>query len=66
MISYIIVTETPYFALVDSEGNFEIANVPAGKWKLKVWHERLKTKSLKKTFDVIVEDGKEATISIKP
>ena len=42
MSAWVIVTETPYFAVTDSDGNFTIRNVPAGTYTLKAWHERLK------------------------
>ena len=40
MEAYILVLKTPYFAVTDSLGNFTIKDVPAGVYKLKVWHER--------------------------
>jgi plastocyanin len=39
MSGYIIVVGTPYFAVTDKEGNFEIKNVPAGKYALTTWSE---------------------------
>ena len=39
MSGYIIVAPTPYFAVTDKDGNFEIKNVPAGKYTLKTWSE---------------------------
>jgi plastocyanin len=39
MSGYIIVVPTPYFAVTDKDGNFEIKNVPAGKYTLKTWSE---------------------------
>jgi plastocyanin len=39
MSGYIVVTPTPYFAVTDKEGNFEIKNIPAGKYTLKTWSE---------------------------
>jgi len=37
----VLVLENPYFATTDGDGNYKILNVPAGKYKLKAWHERL-------------------------
>jgi plastocyanin len=37
----VLVLENPYFAATDGNGNYKIANVPPGKYKLKAWHERL-------------------------
>ena len=33
------VFDHPYFAITDKDGNFEIKNLPAGKWRLVYWHE---------------------------
>jgi plastocyanin len=39
MNGYIVVSPTPYFAVTDKSGNYEIKNVPAGKYTLKTWSE---------------------------
>jgi plastocyanin len=39
MNGYIVVSPTPYFALTDKSGNYEIKNVPPGKYTLKTWSE---------------------------
>jgi len=39
MSGYVVVVPTPYFAVTDKEGNFEIKNIPAGKFTLKTWSE---------------------------
>jgi len=39
MSGYIVVVPTPYFAVTDKDGNFEIKDVPAGKYTLKTWSE---------------------------
>src|ERR1700745_3761803 len=39
MSGYVVVTPTPYFAITDKDGNFEIKNIPAGKYTLKTWSE---------------------------
>ena len=40
MSAYIVVTETPFFAVTNEEGHFEIEDVPAGRYILKTWHEK--------------------------
>jgi len=37
----ILVLENPYFAATDAKGRYKIANVPAGTYKLRAWHERM-------------------------
>ncbi|MGB7845808.1 MAG: plastocyanin/azurin family copper-binding protein [Candidatus Acidiferrum sp.] len=39
MNGYVFVSPTPYFALTDKNGNYEIKNVPPGKYTLKTWSE---------------------------
>jgi plastocyanin len=39
MSGYVVVVPTPYFAVTDKDGNFEIKNIPAGKYTLKAWSE---------------------------
>jgi plastocyanin len=39
MNAYIMVTEHPYYALTDVNGNFVLENVPPGTYTLKMWHE---------------------------
>src|SRR5262249_9843161 len=40
MSAYLVVTETPYHAVSDAQGNYTIENVPPGRYILRVWHER--------------------------
>jgi plastocyanin len=39
MSGYVVVVPTPYFAVTDKDGNFEIKDIPAGKYTLKTWSE---------------------------
>ena len=39
MRSYVAVFDHPFFAVTDETGAFELANVPAGTYTLKTWHE---------------------------
>ena len=42
MSAFIIVLQNPYYSKTDSAGTFEIKNVPAGTYQLKVWDEKVK------------------------
>lgn len=42
MLAYVLVLQNPYFASVNHDGSFSIANVPEGKYSVKLWSERLK------------------------
>lgn len=39
MSAYIMVVDTPYYAVADSHGRFHISGVPPGEYTLHGWHE---------------------------
>jgi plastocyanin len=41
MLAFIVVLDTPYFAVTDSSGAFSVAGVPPGSYRLIVWSEKL-------------------------
>jgi plastocyanin len=43
MSAYIVITDHPYHAVTDSYGEYLINDVPAGNYRVKVWHESLGT-----------------------
>ncbi|MDB6110814.1 MAG: hypothetical protein JWR69_2564 [Pedosphaera sp.] len=53
MFAYVTVVDSPYFAVTDKDGNFKIANVPAGKYTVEVAHR----KAGATTKEVEVKDG---------
>lgn len=71
MLAYIMIMKSPYFAVTDAKGRFEIpdlnlleqvgiqgiTNIPPGKHFIKTWHEKLKTK---KQAVTLPDDGKVA------
>jgi plastocyanin len=60
MEAFIVVLDTPYFAVTDKTGKFTIEGVPAGKYTLVAWSEKLKEG--KQT--VTVENGKSITTDL--
>jgi plastocyanin len=60
MEAYVVVLDTPYFAMTDKTGAFDIKNVPPGKYTLVAWSEKLK--EVKQP--ITVEDGKPATVNL--
>lgn len=61
MSAFVLVLANPYFSLTGKDGVFKIENVPAGTYKLKAWHEKLKTI----TKDVTVEAGKTTSMDFQ-
>ena len=41
MSAWVIVLESPHFALTDETGSYEISDVPVGTYTLAAWHEEL-------------------------
>ena len=66
MVGYVFVAKTPYFAVVKKDGSFTLSKVPPGTWKLRVWNERFRKKSLKKAFEVTVSKNKVTEVRLKP
>ena len=40
MVNFVIAVNTPYVARVNADGTFQLKSVPAGTYRLHVWHER--------------------------
>lgn len=40
MLGYVVVVDTPYFAKTDDSGRLKIDEVPAGEYRLDLWHPR--------------------------
>ena len=64
MRAWVVVTEHPFYAVTEANGEFVIDNVPPGKYTLKIWQETLGTVTRevtvgdKDTTGVTVEMGK--------
>ncbi len=58
MEGYVVVVETPYYGVSEQDGSYTIGNVPAGKYTLKIWHEKLKGK------DVAVEVPEKGNVTV--
>lgn len=41
--AWVIVDDAPFAAVTDAQGHYAFEGVPAGTWRLTVWHERLGT-----------------------
>ena len=59
MSGYVVVVPTPYFAVTDKDGNFDIKDVPDGSYTLKTWSEAGKPAS-----QSVSVSGGSATVNI--
>jgi len=53
MSAYVGVMEHSFYSVSKENGEFEIVNLPAGKYVVEAWHEKLGTK----TLEITVADG---------
>jgi len=61
MTGYVAIMNHPFFAVTGDDGTFSIAKVPAGKYTLEAWHERLGSKTAEIT--VTTDKPTETTFS---
>jgi len=59
MSAYVVVLDNPYFGVTEKDGSFRIENVPPGAYRLKTWHEKLRSVEQ----EVKVEGGKTVEVS---
>ena len=55
MKAWVLVSDHPYFAVTDSNGNFSIDGIPAGSYEVVCWQEKFKKKPM--TATVTIGDG---------
>lgn len=60
MEAFVVVKEHPFFGVTDSRGNYQLDNVPLGKYRLEIWHPELGTRveafNLARDRDVLTID----------
>lgn len=44
MVGYIVVVDTPYFGRSGEDGRVQVAGLPAGRYRVEIWHPRLAAK----------------------
>jgi plastocyanin len=64
MSAIIVVTRTPWFAVTNAKGTFEMAGVPPGEYRLYVFHERAAEEALKALERTVTVES--AVLSLSP
>jgi hypothetical protein len=57
MFAYGAVASNPFFAVTDADGNFKIANVPAGTYTLTAYHLKAHGAKPGETHEITVADS---------
>jgi len=61
MVAYVLVMANRYYAQPGTDGSFAIDNVPPGRYRLHVWHERIPAEVVK---DVAAGGGEDLQIAL--
>lgn len=61
MTGWLVVTDSPFFAITGADGSFSIPNIPAGSYTVEAWHERFGTKQAQ----VTIAAGKPADLKLE-
>ena len=61
MSAWIFVAGNPYYSVTGEDGAFSLTDVPASKYKVEIWHEKLGTQ----TREVEVKDGETAKLDVE-
>ena len=64
MRAWIFVAGNPYYALTGEDGTFTIGDIPAGKYKYEVWHEKLPRQ--RGEIEVTAGQEKSLTVTVTP
>jgi plastocyanin len=61
MIGYLYVTDAPYFGKTTAQGRIELKDLPAGTYRIRVWHPRLDGTEESTTQQIEVKDDAPAS-----
>jgi plastocyanin len=66
MIAYLVVTDAGWSGRTDADGNWQAAGLPAGEFRVEIWHPRLREKSdmLAQTLSLDATQAGEVEISL--
>ena len=65
MVGYILVVDTPYFAMTDGKGEVALDGLPSGRYRVHVWTPRLKRSDLPAPVEVDVAEGATAPFAAR-
>jgi plastocyanin len=64
MLAWIVVKDSPYYAITDENGNFKIEDIPPGTYKVQAWQEAL-GRRIKKDITVNAMENTQVDFELK-
>jgi hypothetical protein len=62
MVGYLYVTETPYFGKSARDGRVDLDDLPAGRYRVRVWHPRMEGSEDATVQHVELQEGEPAVV----
>jgi len=64
MISYIDVTDAPYYGTTDAQGAWS-AQLPSGRYRVTVWHPRMREQTATLVHELLIDTANRATLMVR-
>ncbi len=64
MVAWVVVHDSPYFAVTDEQGRFRIDRIPPGTYRVTMWHEGFHPRGLDKDGRVLFDEPRRLTRSV--
>ena len=61
MNAFIVIFDHPYFSITGQDGRFHISEIPPGKYKIKVWHEKFDLVEK----EIVIKPNEEVIVSLE-
>lgn len=65
MLAYIVVTDAPLFGRTDATGAWSVSDVPRGKYRIAVWHPRLRDAPAELERELTIGDTDRAELTLQ-
>lgn len=64
MLAYILVTDAAFYGQANAQGSWLATDVPAGRYRIEIWHPRLAADE-HPTRDIVVEEARGAALTLR-
>ena len=65
MLAYILVTDAPFFGRTDATGSWSIGGVSRGRYRVDVWHARLRGATPETARELVLDDAQRTEITVQ-